>query len=222
MDSCTMIVMNVTELLKEQTLYYRSFVSRSIFFALSEQKQYLSYAEVYALAFNASEFILTISPQQIYAILNYKQAFNQMLELASSKKDIDEHDVLELVQLLYKDANIEVTYRNTQAKLAFKEVLDTFHHSKVRVIKRQYKQAASLYLVMRTIEPFTQGNVCISALLLNYMLLKWQLTPHLFLKDDASYVTSCINKPNASGFATYLQETAIQERQIIDKCIVRE
>ncbi len=211
--------MNYKQLLKENQLYYRSFVSRSVFYTLRKQGSHLSYTETYALAFNGGDFLIYVSPRQIYEILNYKWSMDRLLHVLDTKQVMGDDELLEVARMLYKDAPIHVNYTSDSSRQMVASLLETFEKKKFRKEASVYQQIATMYIELCELAPFTHGNQSLAELCMIYFCLRKQVPPILIPELDAILVQTYVEYREVKKLATYLQTQASLERQIINKCV---
>lgn len=141
--------------------------------------------------------VVGVNPDKVRKIINQKNAFLKVLQMAKEKVELDENTLKDLHQILcdgeaevgglYRRVNISVKGSN-HTPCSYEKVYDRM--SKYFVFMQEgpkgdlWEYISYLHLQLAKIHPFLDGNGRLARLVLNYELMKNGFMPVIITSDE--------------------------------------
>ncbi|MDR2191531.1 MAG: Fic family protein [Endomicrobium sp.] len=219
--------MILSDFLKTNRDYFEDYVTRSVYNSNAIEGSALSYADTYAIVFKDDSFKISAKPREIYEAINHKYALNFVID--NINNPLDERFIISVAKIINKNINEIDGFRNSDVfirgaehippkkELIYNKMLyfiDNYNNAKYDSI---FSKVAFNHIEFEKIHPFADGNGRTGRLLINYELLRNNITPSIIPLEDRSKYFEFLKNSDISGFADYLESLSKAEKQRIDK-----
>ena len=224
----------VIEFIMKNEDYMKDLITRITYHSNGIEGNTLTYAETYAILYNDNSFkIQGKEPREIYEAINHKVALELVFGSIINNEVIDERFIKKINKII--NQNI----KDTQGCRTVSVYIRGSDHippppEKIRNLMMYYiynynndvgdifEKVARYHIEFERIHPFEDGNGRTGRLLINYELLKNNLSPIVVAKDDRVKYFEFLRNNDVIGFADWLRELEKQERERMAKFGRRE
>lgn len=220
--------MKVIELLKSHQEYFEDFITRSTYHSNSIEGSTISYAETYAIIFNDNSFKVSATPREIYDAINHKYAFSQIMDYVENETDLKSGMIINIAKTINKNINEISGYRKVSVRIRGAEhippaanevpgrmmyLLDNYNNFTGGDI---FDKIAMFHIEFERIHPFEDGNGRTGRLLINYELLKNDISPVVIPIERRAEYFEMIANMDASSLSKLFRELSDEEKERIN------
>lgn len=221
--------MSILEFILNNNDYLEDLITRSTYHSNAIEGSTLTYAETYAILYNDNSFkIEGKEPREIYEAINHKKALELVFKNLQSEDEFDERFIKKLNETINKDIKDTEGYRTVQVFIKGSEHIPpapekipnlmtyfvyNYNHDEEDI----FIKIARYHIEFEKIHPFEDGNGRTGRLLLNYELLKNNITPAVISKEERVKYFEFLRNNDISGLAVWLKELSTEEKERIDK-----
>ena len=227
--------MTILEIVLKNKEYLEDLITRSTYHSNAIEGSTLTYAETYAILYNDNSFkIQGKEPREIYEAINHKSALELVFENLKNSAGFDNRFIKKLNETINKNIRDTEGYRKVQVFIRGSEhippapekvpnLMNYFVYNYNNDEQDIFTKIAKYHIEFEKIHPFEDGNGRTGRLLLNYELLKNNLSPVVIAKEDRVKYFEFIKNNDITGFAQWLKDlsNAEEERMKIFKDSVK-
>ncbi len=221
--------MTILEFILNNNDYLEDLITRSTYHSNAIEGSTLTYAETYAILYNDNSFkIEGKEPREIYEAINHKKALELVFKNLQNDDGFDERFIKKLNETIIRDIKDTEGYRTVQVFIRGSEHIPpapekipnlmtyfvyNYNHDEEDI----FTKIARYHIEFEKIHPFEDGNGRTGRLLLNYELLKNNITPVVISKEDRVKYFEFLKNNDSTGLAEWLKELSTEEKERIEK-----
>lgn len=221
--------MTLLEFILSNENYLEDLITRSTYHSNAIEGSTLTYTETYAILYNDNSFkIKGREPREIHEAINHKSALELVFQNLRNNDSFDERFIKELNEIINRNIKDTEGYRKVQVFIRGSEHIPpepekvpnlmnyyiyNYNHDEQDI----FTKIARYHIEFEKIHPFEDGNGRTGRLLLNYELLKNNLSPVVITKEDRVKYFEFIRKNDEIGLAKWLEELCNMELERIKK-----
>ena len=221
--------MNILEFVLKNKEYLEDLITRSTYNSNAIEGSTLTYAETYAILYNDNSFkIQGKEPREIYEVINHKTALESLFEHLQEGKELDEQFIKNINEIINKNIKDTEGYRKVQVFIRGSEYIPP-EPEKIPNLMMYYiynynnckedifSKIAKYHIDFERIHPFEDGNGRTGRILINYELLKNNLSPIVIEKDDRVKYFELLRNSDSINLAKWLKELSTSEEKRMQK-----
>ena len=221
--------MNILEFVLKNKEYLEDLITRSTYNSNAIEGSTLTYAETYAILYNDNSFkIQGKEPREIYEAINHKTALESLFERLQEGKELDEKFIKNINEIINKNIKETEGYRKVQVFIRGSEYIPP-EPEKIPNLMMYYiynynnykedifSKIAKYHIDFERIHPFEDGNGRTGRILINYELLKNNLSPVVIEKEDRVKYFEFLRNNDSNGLAEWLKELSTREEKRMKK-----
>ena len=221
--------MNILEFVLKNKEYLEDLITRSTYNSNAIEGSTLTYAETYAILYNDNSFkIQGKEPREIYEAINHKKALESLFEHLQERKELDEQFIKNINEIINKNIKDTEGYRKVQVFIRGSEYIPP-EPEKIPNLMMYYiynynnckedifSKIAKYHIDFERIHPFEDGNGRTGRILINYELLKNNLSPIVIEKDDRVKYFELLRNNDSINLAKWLKELSTSEEKRMQK-----
>lgn len=209
--------------------YLEDLITRSTYHSNAIEGSTLTYAETYAILYNDNSFkIEWKEPREIYEAINHKKALELVFQNLQNNEGFDERFIKKLNETINRDIKDTEGYRTVQVFIQGSEHIPpepekvpnlmmyyiyNYNHDEQDI----FTKIAKYHIDFERIHPFEDVNGRTGRLLINYELLKNDLSPVVIAKEDRVKYFEFLRNNEVNGLAEWLKELSIKEEERMEK-----
>lgn len=221
--------MTILEFVLNNKDYLEDLITRSTYHSNAIEGSTLTYAETYAILYNDNSFkIQGKEPREIYEAINHKKALELVFKNLQGNDAFDERFIKKLNETINKDIKDTEGYRTVQVFIRGSEHIPpepekipnlmtyfvyNYNHDEEDI----FTKIARYHIEFERIHPFEDGNGRTGRLLLNYELLKNNISPVVISKEERVKYFEFLKNDNITGFAEWLRDLSTEEKIRMEK-----
>lgn len=221
--------MNILEFILNNEEYLKDLITRSTYHSNAIEGSTLTFAETYAILYNDNSFkIQGKEPREIYEAINHKKALELVFEYLKDNTDINEKFIKDINETINKDIKDTEGYRKVQVFIRGSEhippepekipnLMNYYIYNYNNDEQEIFEKIAKYHIEFEKIHPFEDGNGRTGRLLLNYELLKNNLSPIVIAKEDRVKYFEYLRNDDNIGLAKWFRELSKNEEERIEK-----
>ena len=221
--------MTILEFVLNNNDYLEDLITRSTYHSNAIEGSTLTYAETYAILYNDNSFkIEGKEPREIYEAINHKKALELVFKNLQNEDGFDERFIKKLNETINRDIKDTEGYRTVQVFIRGSEHIPpapekipnlmtyfiyNYNHDEEDI----FTKIARYHIEFEKIHPFEDGNGRTGRLLLNYELLKNNITPVVISKEDRVKYFEFLKNNDSTGLAEWLRSLSTEEKERMEK-----
>ncbi len=221
--------MNILDFILNNNNYLEDIVTRSTYHSNAIEGSTLTYAETYAILYNDNSFkIEGKEPREIYEAINHKKALELIFKNIQNNDEFDERFIKKINETINNDIKDTKGYRTVQVFIRGSEhipptpeklpnLMNYFIYNYNHDEQDIFTKISKYHIEFEKIHPFEDGNGRTGRLLLNYELLKNNISPIVISKEDRIKYFEFLKSNNFTEFANWLKELSNEEKERMKK-----
>ena len=215
-------VNSIIKFLKNNKNYFEDFITRLTYHSNAIEGNTLTYAETYALLFNNNDFMIDKkTPREIYEAINHKKAIEKVLncdytdltlgfikELGITiNENISDISGFRTVQVLILGAE-HIPPRPEQVPNLMNYFIANYNND---CEENVFDKIARYHIEYESIHPFQDGNGRTGRLLINYELIKNNLSPAVIDVENRTRYYELLRTKNIKELSKWIEELSNKE-----------
>ncbi len=221
--------MSIIEFILNNKEYLEDFITRSTYNSNAIEGSTLTYAETYAILYNDNSFkIEGKEPREIYEAINHKKALELVFKNIQNNEDFDERFIKKLNETINQDIKDTEGYRKIQVFIRGSEHIPpepekipnlmTYYIYNYNNDKQDiFSKVAKYHIEFEKIHPFEDGNGRTGRLLINYELIKNNISPIVIAKEDRVKYFELLKNNDIDGFSKFIKDLSNNETERMKK-----
>lgn len=218
---------NILDFLLSNEAFLKDFITRSTYHSNAIEGNTLSYAETYALIYNDNSFkIEGKEPREIYEAINHKKALTILFEALKANDNLNDRLIKKLNETINQDIKNTEGYRKIQvfvngsshippAPEKIPNLMNYFVYNYNNSTEEIFEKIAKYHIEFEKIHPFEDGNGRTGRLLINYELIKNNISPIVIPKEDRTKYFDFLQNQDIIGLANWFKELSLNENERI-------
>lgn len=210
------------EFIRSNQAYFEDFITRNIYHSNRIEGSTLSYAETYAIVFNDNSFKVSAEPREIYEAINLKYALAYLLDHCTEplsqdfikhigiqiNHNINEIDGYRRVPVFIQGAQ-HIPPAPGMVPNLMMQFIYNYEHT---VFSSPYERAAQAHIDFERIHPFPDGNGRTGRILINYEMLRNDLSPIVIPAERRSEYFDMLARSDTSALTAFFQDLSYEEK----------
>lgn len=221
--------MTILEFILNNEEYLKDLITRSTYHSNAIEGSTLTFAETYAILYNDNSFkIQGKEPREIYEAINHKKALELIFKYLKENTQLDERFIKTINETINKDIKDTKGYRKVQVFIRGSEhippepekipnLMNYYIYNYNNDEQEIFEKIAKYHIEFEKINPFEDGNGRTGRLLLNYELLKNNLSPIVIAKEDRVKYFEFLRNNDDIGLAKWFREVSKNEEERIER-----
>ena len=221
--------MTILEFILNNNNYLEDFITRSTYHSNAIEGSTLTYAETYAILYNDNSFkIEGKEPREIYEAINHKKALELVFNNLQNDIEFNERFIKNLNEIINRDIKDTEGYRKIQVFIRGSEhipptpekipnLMTYFVYNYNNNKEDIFSKIARYHIEFEKIHPFEDGNGRTGRLLLNYELLKNNISPIVISKEYRVKYFEFLRSNDSKGLAEWLRNLSTEEKERMEK-----
>lgn len=221
--------MSIIEFILNNKEYLEDFITRSTYNSNAIEGSTLTYAETYAILYNDNSFkIEGKEPREIYEAINHKKALELVFKNIQNNEDFDERFIKKLNETINQDIKDTEGYRKIQVFIRGSEHIPpepekipnlmTYYIYNYNNDKQDiFSKVAKYHIEFEKIHPFEDGNGRTGRLLINYELIKNNISPIVIAKEDRVKYFELLKNNDIDEFSKFIKDLSNNENERMKK-----
>ena len=221
--------MTILEFILNNKDYLEDLITRSTYHSNAIEGSTLTFSETYAILYNDNSFkIEGKEPREIYEAINHKKALELVFSNLQNNEDFDERFIKKLNETINQDIKDTEGYRKIQVFIRGSEHIPpepekipnlmTYYIYNYNNDKQDiFSKVAKYHIEFEKIHPFEDGNGRTGRLLINYELIKNNISPIVIAKEDRVKYFELLKNNDIDGFSKFIKDLSNNETERIKK-----
>lgn len=221
--------MTILEFILNNKDYLEDLITRSTYHSNAIEGSTLTYAETYAILYNDNSFkIEGKEPREIYEAINHKKALEMLFKNIENEDGFNEKFIKKLNETINRDIKDTEGYRSIQVYIRGSEhipptpekipnLMNYFIYNYNHDEEDIFTKIAIYHIEFERIHPFEDGNGRTGRLLLNYELLKNNISPVVINKEERIKYFEFLRNKDSLGLAEWLRNLSAEEKERMEK-----
>lgn len=221
--------MTILEFILNNKDYIEDLITRNTYHSNAIEGSTLTYAETYAILYNDNSFkIEGKEPREIYEAINHKNALELVFENLNNNYGFDERFIKRLNATINKNIKETEGFRTVQVFIQGSEhippeaekipnLMNYFIYNYNHDEQDIFTKIARYHIELERIHPFEDGNGRTGRLIINYELLKNNISPVVISKDDRIKYFEFLRNSDVKGLSDWFRDLSVSEEERMRK-----
>lgn len=217
--------MPVLEFILKNKEYLEDLITRSTYHSNAIEGNTLTYSETYAILYNDNSFkIQGKEPREIYEAINHKSALELIFKNLQENLRFDERFIKKINETINRNIKDTEGFRTIQVFIQGSEhippapekipnLMNYFVYNYNNSQEDIFQKVAKYHIEFEKIHPFEDGNGRTGRLLINYELLKNNISPIVITKENRVKYFELLKNSDEIALAQWIKELSEKEEE---------